>query len=183
MEEVLREYVTPINVTMRNGQLHMSMYNAITREVYQNNYIVMLDGVPLPEPDKIFSYDPLKVKRLRIVSRPYIYGPRVFSGLASFETYKGRFDGFDIAPSLVAIDYEGLQMQREFYVPARTGASARMPDMRTTLMWKPDLVISSGSQQNISFPASERKGNFIVVLQGLSKQGQTVYTTAAFEVK
>lgn len=184
MEEVLREYVTPVNVAMRSGKLYMSIYNELTRQVQNTNMLVMLDGVPLPDPNKIFSYDPLKVKLLRVVPRAYVLNSKMFSGVVSFETYKGHFDGFELAPSLVAIDYEGLQMQREFYIPKyEPGKENRIPDMRTTLLWKPDLKVQAGQAQSVSFPASERKGTFLVVLQGLSKKGERLYSTATFEVK
>ena len=90
MEEVLREYVTPINVVLRNGKLYMSIYDEILRTVYTEKVLVLLDGVPLMDYQKIFSYDPLKVKKLEVVPRRYIIGGMNFKGIASFETYQGN---------------------------------------------------------------------------------------------
>ena len=146
MEEVLREYVRSINVVLRDGKLYMTMYDELyakmyvdaTQAIYRDNILVLLDGVPLMNYNRIFSYDPLKVKKLEVVPRRFVMGGINFNGIASFETYNGRFDGFEMTPGVVAVDYEGLQLQREFYSPSYESnieKERRVPDFRTTLYW------------------------------------------------
>jgi hypothetical protein len=185
MEEVLREYVTSVNVVLRNSKLYMSIFDDASRQIYHDNILVMLDGVPLTDYNKIFSYDPLKVKKLEVVPRRYLFGSRLFSGIASFETYNGKFDGFELDPSLISIDYEGLQLQREFYSPlyAASDRQNRIPDLRTTLYWTPELLTDRSGKANLQFYTSDQKGKFIVVLEGISKKGDTVFGTAAFAVE
>lgn len=183
MEEVLREYVTPINVTLRNGKLYMSIYDEISKTVFNDQMLVLLDGVPLAAPNRIFDYDPLKVKKLEVVPRRYLAGGMNFRGLASFETYQGKFDGFELTPGLVAVDYEGLQLQREFYSPSYDmdpGRLKRIPDLRSTLYWSPQL---QPTQQGLQFFTSDQNGKFIVVLQGLGKNGEPISATHSFTVK
>ncbi len=184
MEEVLREYVMPIGVAQRKGALVMDLYNPVIKDVYKDNILVMLDGVPLIDHNKIFSYDPHKVKQLRVITRKYLMNSRLFSGLVSFETYKGRFDGFELAPSLVAIDYEGLQLQREFYIPKSTATEEnKVPDMRTTLFWTPNFLLKTENKSSIVFPASEQKGTFWVVLEGIGQKGEPIFATTTFTVE
>ncbi len=185
MEEVLREYVTPINVTLRDAKLYLSMFDEFTREVYHDNILVLLDGVPLVDYNKIFSYDPLKVKKLEVIPRRYIYGSRYFSGIASFETYDGKFDGFQLDSALVAVDYEGLQLQREFYSPRYDGVSglSRIPDLRTTLYWQPQLTTGENKTTRTRFYTSDQTGKFIAVLEGISRNGQPLFATTSFSVE
>ncbi|MEI9912991.1 MAG: hypothetical protein WDO71_27120 [Bacteroidota bacterium] len=185
MEEVLREYVIAVNVVLRNSKLYMSIFDDATRQIYHDNILVMLDGVPLSDYNKIFSYDPLKVKKLEVVPRRYLFGSRIFSGIASFETYNGKFDGFELNPALLSIDYEGLQLQREFYSPVYQGGDqqSRIPDLRTTLYWTPELLTDRSGKANLQFYTSDQKGKFIVVLEGISKKGNAVFGTATFSVE
>ncbi|HEY6503682.1 MAG TPA: hypothetical protein VIZ28_06910 [Chitinophagaceae bacterium] len=185
MEEVLREYVTPVNVALRNGKLYMSIFDEASQQVYHDNMLVLMDGVPLADYNKIFSFDPLKVKKLSVVPRRYVFGARLFSGVVSFESYSGKFEGFELDSSLIAVDYEGLQMQREFYSPAYEAASpsSRIPDLRTTLYWTPELPDSRSGKTSLQFYTSDMKGKFIVVLEGLSKKGEPVFGSTTFEVK
>jgi hypothetical protein len=104
MEEVLREYVTPINVVQRNGKLHMRIVNNLMGQVNQDDLLILLDGLPLSESSKIFSYDPLLVKKLEIIPREYNIGNRSYNGVASFTTYKGDYHGFSQELYHIAVD-------------------------------------------------------------------------------
>ena len=186
MEEVLREYVTPINVVLRNGKLYMSIYDELSKTIFNDQMLVMLDGVPLLDYNKIFSYDPLKIKKLDVVPRRYMIGGMNFKGVASFETYNGKFDGFELSPGLIAVDYEGLQLQREFYSPnygIETERLKRIPDLRSTLYWSPMLNVNTTGSGSARFYTSDQTGNFIVVLQGINQKGEPVSAVHSFTVK
>lgn len=184
MEEVMREYVMPINVRMQDGKLQMAIFDEVTRQFYTDNILLLLDGIPIYDFNKIFSYDPLKIRRLDVVPRRYLYGARVFSGIASFESINKRFEGYSLDPALLAVNYEGLQLQREFYSPVHTpgaGDQARIPDMRTTLFWQP--VWKTGHSKGASFFSSDMKGRYLVVVNGISEDGRPVHATTEFTVR
>jgi hypothetical protein len=186
MEEVLREYVREINVGVKNGELTFKMFSPALHDFYDGNVLVLIDGVPLADPDKIFSYDPLKVKKLDIIQSQYIVGPAIFNGIASFSTYEGAFDRFELDPRLVAIDYDGLQLQREFYSPAyetKEQLEKRIPDFRNTLLWSPDITTDREGETKIQFYTSDRPGTYIVILQGMSADGDFVSAHTFFDVR
>ena len=186
MEEVLREYVREIGVGARNGKLSIKMFSPVLHDFYDGDMLVLLDGVPLSDADKILSYDPLKVKRLDVVQSQYIIGPSIFNGVASFSTYEGEFDKFEFDPRLVAIDYDGLQLQREFYSPAyetKQQLEKRIPDFRNTLLWSPDITTDQDGKTKIEFYTSDRPGKYMVLLQGMSANGDCVSAQTVFEVK
>lgn len=186
MEEVLREYVMSINVILRNGKLYMNMYDELLRVVYTDEVLVLLDGVPLMDYHKIFSYDPLKVKRLDVIPARYQMGGINFNGIASFETYQGRFDGFELTPGVVAIDYEGLQLQREFYSPVYENSSdrqKRIPDFRSTLYWTPEVQIDKTGKGSVEFYTSDKPGKFLIVLQGFNERNEPVSASNSFIVE
>jgi hypothetical protein len=186
MEEVLREYVREINVGARNGKLTIKMFNPLLHDFYDGDVLVLLDGVPLSDADKILSYDPLKVKRLDVIQSQYIIGPSIFNGVASFSTYEGVFDKFEFDPRLVAIDYDGLQLQREFYSPVyetKQQLEKRIPDFRNTLLWSPDITTDQDGKTIVQFYTSDRPGKYMVLLQGMSANGDCVSAQTVFEVK
>ncbi|MGJ7033479.1 hypothetical protein [Niabella hirudinis] len=186
MEEVLREYVQSINVVMRDRKLHMTIYDEKYQNVYRYAVLVLLDGVPLADYNSIFNYNPYKVKRLDVVPRRYVIGPSLYSGVVSFQTYESRFDGFELDPSAVAIDYEGLQLQRVFYAPVYANGDKgdlRVPDNRTTLLWQPDIQLTGNRPLNLDCFTSDYKGTYKVVLQGISSKGRPVFSEATFTVK
>ncbi|MCD2424030.1 hypothetical protein LQ567_14725 [Niabella pedocola] len=186
MEEVLREYVRPVNVVMRDRKLHMTIYDDKYQTVYKYAVLVLLDGVPLTDYNSIFNYDPYKVKRLDVVPRRFVLGASLYSGVVSFQTYNSKFDGFELDPAAVAIDYEGLQLQRVFYAPVyATGQKGdpRIPDNRTTLLWEPDIRLQGREPLKLNCFTSDFKGVYKVVLQGISNKGTPVFSEATFTVK
>jgi hypothetical protein len=184
MEEVLREYVTRVNVVLRNGKLYMSVFDEQTQQVYHDGIMLLLDGVLLHDYNSIFSYDPLKVKKLDVIPKRYLFGSRVFSGVLSFETQEGKFSAFELDPDLIAIDYEGLQLQREFYSPGyEHNKQNRIPDLRSTLYWRPELVVDNNEKKIIQFYTSDLRGKFIAVLEGINKKGEPFYSTTSFTVE
>lgn len=185
MEEVLREYVTRVNVVLRNKKLYMSIFDEEALQVYHDGILVLLDGVPLNDYNAIFSYDPLKVRKLDVIPKRYVFGSRVFSGIMSLETFEGKFNGFELDPDLIAVDYEGLQLQREFYSPVyeNNNQQNREPDLRTTLHWEPELLIEKKEKKNIRFYTSDQRGKFMAVLEGINKKGEIFFSETSFIVE
>ena len=186
MEEVLREYVMPINVRVQEGGLRMAIYDELAKQFYTDDILVMLDGIPIYDINKIFSYDPLKIKRLDVVPRRYLYGSRVFSGIANFESSNKEFDGYTLDPALLEVDYEGLQLQREFYSPVHSGSNAsskRIPDFRTTLYWQPVFKTEKSGTTKLEFYTSDIKGRYIVEINGIGSNGKPVHAVTEFNVE
>jgi hypothetical protein len=182
MEEVLREYVREINVGVKGGNLKFKLLNEVQHEYFSDNILVMIDGVPLPDPDKMFSVDPMKIRRVDIFPRGYVLGTSLFLGLVNFATYKENHENIDIDPKAVVLDYEGLQIRREFYSPDYSNAElwkSRVPDLRNTLYWSADV----SSNQQVQFYTGDNKGKYIVIVQGLSAVGAPLSSISEFEVK
>ena len=177
MEEVLREYVGEIAVHKQNNALSLEAgrrdYYGI---VYRYEPLTMVDGIPLfDDPNKVFSYDPLKIKALDIVNRKFFFGKTSFEGIINFRTYKGDPDSFAIDPHLTVVDYEGLQLQREFFTPVyetQNQINSRMPDFRELLHWAPSLQTDVSGKAQLSFYTSDQAGRYLVLIEALSNNGR-----------
>lgn len=184
MEEVLREYVTSIVISKRQGKFNIRMFNGETP--LNGQPAVLLDGTPVFDVDKIFALDPLKVKKLDVVSANYLYGPVIFNGIMSFTTYKGDMNGFEMDPRAVILDYEGLQLERKFYSPvydSEKQLSSPLPDFRSVLYWNPEAGTNSAGKNNLIFYTSDKPGKYLVVVEGSSPNGEAGSRYFTFEVK
>lgn len=186
MEEVLREYVREVGVGARNEGLVFKIFNPLAHDFYDSHSLVLLDGVPITNVNRIFHYDPLKVKKLEVIQGRYVLGRSVFNGIASFTTYEGAFDGYDLNTNLVAVDYAGLQLQRNFYSPVyetREQLESRVPDFRSTLFWTPHVAIEKDGKAAVEFYSSDIPGKYVVVAQGMDDKGGFVAESIIVEVK
>ncbi|HEV3251208.1 MAG TPA: hypothetical protein VGZ71_09675, partial [Puia sp.] len=128
---------------------------------------------------------PLKIKKLEIVTREYYLGSMAASGIMSYTTYKGDLDGFQLDPSSLVLEYEGIQLKREFYSPiyeTDNQIASRMPDFRNLLYWSPDIKTDARGKEQFSFYSSDQKGRYRVVLQGITSDGLAGSQTFTFEV-
>ncbi|PWT72976.1 MAG: hypothetical protein C5B59_14595 [Bacteroidetes bacterium] len=174
MEEVMREYVFDVRVRKQNDQFRFDVLNTPYKAYFENNPLVLLDGVPVFDLNKVMSFDPLKVRKIEVVSRKFLLDSTMNEGIVSFTTYDGNLSGFQLDPNALIVEYPGLQLQREFFSPVYdniTSSESRIPDFRTVLYWTPDLHVSSGKNQQVSFYTSDIPGNYLVVVQGLTQSG------------
>ncbi len=186
MEEVIREYVTPMTLSKNRGRFQLAVYDDQNKRFFDKAPLVLLDGVPILNMDKFIEYDPLKIRKLEVVSRTYFLGNLAFNGIANFLTYDGKMEGYELDPRATLIDYKGLQVQREFMAPVyenQAQIDSRSPDFRHLLHWSANINTSSKGKINTAFYTSDLPGKYAIVLQGISKQGQPLYKEITFIVK
>jgi hypothetical protein len=184
MEEVMREYVPGVRVRKRRDGFHFVVFDRPGQTYFQNDPLVLLDGLPLFDTNKIMGFDPLKVKQLDVITGRYFQGPLVYDGVVSYTTYHGDLDGFSINPHALVEEYEGVQAQREFYAPRYDASTqSRLPDLRNLLYWNPEIRLRPAQGQTVDFFTSDQAGRYLVVMQGLGNNGQLGSTTLLLDVK
>lgn len=194
MEEVMREYVAEVNVRKTGSKYRFNTFNSdgfelkslqTIEQVFQKNPLVLLDGVPVFNINKIIEYDPLKVAKLEVVAQRYHYGTITAEGILSYTSIKGALQDFTLDPSDLVLDYEGLQQQRIFYSPKYATTAereSRLPDFRDVLFWTPDLKTSSQGDGSFSFYTGDVPGKYVVVIQGLARDGSSGSSSFIFNV-
>ena len=185
MEEVMREYVSDVLVRQQTDHFSFKIWNTKFNTYFDDNPLVLIDGLPVFDINKIIAFDPLKVKKIEVVSKKYYLGSSINEGIISYSTYKGDLGSFELDPSSIVIEYEGLQKQREFYSPLYENddqKKSRLPDFRNVLTWMPDIKTDAAGKTKLSFYTSDIKGRFIAIIQGITKDGLAGSTTLHFDV-
>ena len=186
MEEVMREYVQDVMVRLNQDRFSYRIWNNTFNNYFYNRPLVLIDGVPIFNINKIIAFDPLKIKKIEVVAKKYFIGSSISEGIVSYSTYKGDLAGFPMDPNSIAVDYKGLQQEREFYAPRYDNDEQkgnRLPDFRNVLHWTPNIKMDSSGRAKINFYTSDEAGRFIIVFQGISSTGLAGVVTKEFEVK
>lgn len=186
MEEVLKEYVAEVRVRKQQDKFIYKVKNQAYNDFFENDPLVLLDGVPVFDINKLMAYDPLKIKKLNVVTQRYFSGTEVFDGIISYDTYKGDLDGYELDPNALILEYPGFQLHREFYSPlydTKEKSESRLPDFRNLLYWSPDIKPDKNGKAQISFYTSDKQGKYAVVIQGIDSNGLAGSKTVFFNVK
>jgi hypothetical protein len=56
------------------------------------------------------------------------------------------------------------------------------PDFRNLLFWEPTIKIAGTESEEITFYTSDLPGKYIGVIQGISNNGDMIYTNFSFDV-
>jgi hypothetical protein len=185
MEEVMREYVTEVHVKKDADQFHYKVYNFLTRTFSDNDPLVLLDGMPVSDVNRIMQFDPFKIKRLDIMARKYYYGNIVTDGIVSYTTYHGDLADFSLNGGEVAVKFDGLQHEREFYSPVYTTDQQiknHLPDVRNVLYWSPKIETGAEGKTSFNFYTSDITGKFACVVQGITADGFAGSNIITFDV-
>jgi hypothetical protein len=190
MEEVMREYVQEVAVRKRDKRYHFMVVDNYEKTIYSSLFsddpLVILDGVPVFNIDKVIALDPLKVQKLDVLTGRYFYGPIMADGILSYSTYKGDMGNFPLNPQAIKINYDGLQQERAFYSPEYSTENeplSHTPDFRNVLYWSPEIKTDMQGKAQCSFYTSDLPGRYVVIVNGISEDGCAGHTSLIFEVR
>jgi hypothetical protein len=185
MEEVLREYVEDVRVRKEGDKFNFKVRNKLFGTYFDQNPLILIDGIPVSDASRVIALDPLKVKKVEIVTHRYFVGSASFDGIVNVKSYDGELGTTQIDPNALVIEFEGLQRQREFYSPvyaSKDDQDNHLPDFRNVLFWTPKIITDASGRAHINFYTSDLKGKYAVVVQGITANGIPGKGTAQFEV-
>jgi hypothetical protein len=185
MEEVMREFIREVNVFHTNNKFRMKIINGVIF-LSDDNPMVLVDGVPFFDMNKVFAIDPLKIRKIETVPSNYSLGDSYEKGIVSITSYKGDLGGAEIDPHAVVLDYEGLQQERRFYSPAydtEEQVASHLPDFRNVLYWSPSVTTGANGKSQVSFYTSDQPGKYVGVIQGITGNGEAGSQSFTFEVR
>jgi hypothetical protein len=184
MEEVMREYVKEVKVRKKDKDFSLHVFDIPVNDYFEDNPLVLLDGVPVWNVNKVMDIDPLKIQRVAVTASEFYQGKIHYEGIVSYNTYNGDLNGYNLDPNSLALEYDGLQLQREFYSPqyeTQQEQRSRLPDFRNVLYWSPDIETGDG-KRSINFYTSDIPGKYVVLVQGISGNGEAGVAVTTFTV-
>lgn len=176
MEEVFREYVREVGLSRNRGKFNLFIYDALRRRPFENDPLILLDGMQVHDIDKLMALSPLKLKKMEIVPYRYFLGKEVYYGILNITSATGDLAGYEPDAADKAFGYEQLQPVRKLNLPAYTTAEqkrSRLPDFRSLLYWNPALKIEANGKTELEFYASDVKGDFILEIRGHTSSGKS----------
>lgn len=121
-------------------------------------------------PDNVQS-----VEVLRNIEYTGIYGGRGNYGILVITSKSGGQDATyqRYAPGVINYMPRGYTKVREFYSPQYDNpkTNAQIPDLRSTIYWKPNLVTGKDGKASIEFFNADGKGTYRVVIEGMDSEG------------
>ena len=184
MTEVISEFVTELRAKKRGGKRELSvMYdkdNLGNIQYSRQSALVMLDGVPVFDHDKILEYDPLLVESINIYDGVSFIGNRSYEGIANFVTYKRNLPSLKFGGNVRVHSFQGASVPSAFTCSQLPDG---YPDYRTTLYWHPEVDLEPGESLTIRCKTPGYEGNFDIIVEGIGRDGRPIMQKATFKVE
>jgi hypothetical protein len=186
MEEVMREYISGVNVRKNKDGFHFMVIDIEKNLVYDENPLMLLDGVPVFDADEIIAIDPLKIEKIETVKTRFGRGVLDCQGIVTYTSYAGDLAGYKYHPNASVFDYDGIQPIKSYFFPSYSSAFERQtptPDFRSNLYWNPKITDQNDLSKTLEFYTSDEADSFEVVINGFDKNGEAIYFSDTFLVK
>lgn len=180
MEELFIEFIPEIRTRQNGKRREIQVLASDSRGDYRfmrGEALVLLDGVPVIDHERILSYDPLLVKRIDIYPDSYFIGIRGFSGIVNFVTYKGTLPSMSFEDNVRIVDFQGTSYPLAYTCE---GVGKDYPDYRQTIFWHPLLTLGPGESLEVECKMPVYPGRFEAFVEGLAEDGSPVSASASF---
>jgi len=150
---------------------------------------IVVDGINLgPEFLSVVNINDIEtVEVLRSVANTAIYGSMGGGGILIINTKRGQADNNyrSYSPGVMSYKPQGFFKGREFYSPnyADPAINAKIPDLRTTIYWNPNVLSDLSGKASIEFFNSDGIGNYKAIVEGININGSIGRKIFRYSVK
>jgi hypothetical protein len=186
IREVIKEIMPEVRLFRKDDKYGLRIYVVNPARKYDNQVLVMVDGIPVYNIEKLLDVPSRSMERIDIVNVRYFIADYVFEGIVNFVTKKGNFSDLEFDNTAFRQIWEGCQKQQDFYSPVYDSDSLknrRIPDFRNTLFWTPDLKTDSSGKAFAEFYTSDEPGEYLITVEGIASDSEPVYSTNVLTVK
>ncbi|WP_184550039.1 TonB-dependent receptor [Mucilaginibacter sp. FT3.2] len=123
---------------------------------------------------------------LRTTGKGLIYGPeRSGAGMLFLISRKHTGSRGPSTPDVINFQSKGLYKSRVFYSPKYDAVkiNTQIPDLRTSIYWKPDIITDKDGNAAISFFNADTKGTYQVLIEGIDADGNLGHKVYTYKVE
>ena len=106
IREVLLEYVICVRNRKVNGVPQLFVLGDQTLDVNSWPAMVLIDGMPVIDVERLLNYDARRVHYINIYSNQFTFGHGVYNGILSFVTRSGQLTNYPVEPNMQYLLYD-----------------------------------------------------------------------------
>ncbi|MGX1929973.1 hypothetical protein [Flagellimonas sp. 2504JD4-2] len=185
IQETIVEVVDQVSIRRSNNDERV--FEIRPDEGYTNLSLlpmVFVDGLFLKRHEDFMDYSAKKIESISFSRDKVMLGSQVFQGVLFFKTIDGGFYNEFYAPHIKNVELFKPQPQKNYFNQRYTESNKqdRTPDFRNQLLWNPNLHLSN-LKEEVVFYTSDVAGEYELVLEGFTSNGNPVSVKRRFMVK
>lgn len=197
--ELINDFIPPIKViskkvkdpetkeksVQRGLKLYIPYRGWATDRAVQKPPMLLINDYLTYNIEAILGLTPKELREIDIFNdfetRGTQFGPIGNFGVVAFYTHNGETPD-EVTKSINNIEVEGLYPVRDFEQSWGKGKEQdKIPSLNPVLYWNPQVKME-GARATVEFNAGDRPGTYLVRVEGISKDGEAVYSEAILNV-
>lgn len=175
LEEFIYELIPQVTVTRSGGKKELKVFGDYSDlSIYKP--LILLDHVAISDLSSILAVSPEKIDHIDVINANYIRGSINYGGIISIFSRKHDLAGVDLPGYAYFFGLKTLAIQEKISFPRYENdkGDLRKPDFRNCLIWLPDLALDVQGTAAAQFYTSDKKGEYLICLRGITSEGRVV---------
>ncbi len=183
--EVIKELLPGVSTYRKNDQTGFRLINKYPNMAFETDPLVVVDGVPVKEADKVLMIDSDELEKVDILNTRYFYSDIMIEGIINLSSRKGDLGVMEFTRPPFRQEFDAIQKVSGLSFPdyeTTEARESRIPDFRNTLYWNPDVTTDSEGTAGITFYTSDEAAEYSVIIEGTGSDGKPGRLTTSFRV-
>jgi hypothetical protein len=184
MSETLREIVPMLQHRKHRNRDVVRLFFDDENVFADGEPLYIIDGVITDNTTYFLNLKPAEVATIKVIHRASklrTFGAVGKNGIVLVET-KLPNNSLAVPRSEYTFAFQGLNEVAPFHQLNPIVKPGRVPDLRSTLYWRPNEKTPASGEASISFHASDDTGNFRIRVEGFTEDGRPFSGTETFTV-
>lgn len=175
MEEVFTDIIPEVRVRKESGAPVLQVLNTPMKSYFNRQGLVLLDGVPMSDAQAVLDIDPLRIRVIDVVSRPFMLGKTEFPGIIHLKSYKTDMAGNGPPRGSVARYFTGVQRTTAYPDTEESGGEKGVRPSLRNLVSKQRFSFPEGkAADRIRLNASDAVGRHRICVFGMDDRGKWI---------
>jgi hypothetical protein len=175
MSEIIFELLPGVSLKNKKSGDEISLTYHIADTQHTTYPCLMIDGVIIKNASLIVNLDPEIVEKIDVIREKYLVGRYFFPGIINVITKAGDFSSVTLPDYMIRMPYRVLDPVNSFVSPDYSTVQtreSRIPDYRNTLYWNPSVKTDKEGKARVEFWSSDNKADYVINIQGITKNGK-----------
>jgi len=173
LEEYFHEFISTVKIKYRKKKPYMNVFSPDDSRTLKQEPLILFDGLIISDASKILNKRSKDIDKIEVIPYEYYYGSSHLYGIINV-TSKKKDCELDELPKNTERYYLPLFTKDVEFIESQTKVQKNHPDYRTDLLWEPDITLSHNKDFELEFTTSDIKGEYELIVQGLSENGDPI---------
>ena len=181
--EISRELLHGVIYRNKKDSVSIKVGNFVRNSFFEAEPLMLLDGIPVFDPDIFTPMGTNKIKRIDAVFRERYFGDLVFKGVMAVYSNDSTLSWVDKNKEINKVYFNFLQQdsKAENLKYKNPGEFINTPDYRQVLF--NEAILDTNDNHELKFFTSDLKGEVTIQIVGITKDNRLVYANKKIEVK